>query len=208
MPADILEKLFGSSARVKIIRLFLINSQEIFTPKEVSRRCKVSSASLRREISLLKSIGLIKQKSSSIDEAIKLKNGKIKNKKKRIKGFILNELFPLIHPLKNLVVDSAPFSKERMVKSLKSAGKVKLILLSGIFLNSDSRKSDIVLVGDSVRKSNLEKILRKIEAELGQEIIYTLFDTKEFMYRFSMYDRFLRDILDNPHEKPLDKLGI
>lgn len=205
---DTLEKLFGSPARVKIIRLFLQNPLDLFFPKEISRRCKINSNIARREISLLERAGLIKQKTSSIDTLIKLKNGKVKNKKKEIQGMGLNEFFPLINPLKNLFLEAIAFNKEKTIKSLKSVGDMKLIVLSGIFMQADNSSVDMLLVGERVQKSKLERIIRKIEREIGKEISFVLFDTKEFLYRFSMYDKFINDILSSPHEKALNKLDI
>ncbi len=205
---DALEKLFGSPARVKIIRLFLQNPSDLFFPKEISRRCKINSNVARREISLLERAGLIKQKTSSIDTLIKLKNGKVKNKKKEIQGLGLNEFFPLINPLKNLFLEAVAFNKEKTIKSLKSAGDMKLIILSGFFMQMNGYSADLLLVGERVQKPKLERILKKIEAETGKEIAFVLFDTKEFLYRFSMYDKFINDILSSPHEKALNKLDI
>jgi len=204
----VLEKLFGSAPRIKIIRLFFLNPETLFNPKGISRRVKVTLPVARREILLLKNIGFIKQKEGMIDEIIKLKKGKIKNKKKKIQGLKLNTFFPFLHPLKNLVVNTAPIDKEKLIKILSSIGRMKLIILSGIFIQSDDSKADVFLVGDSIRRGALERALRNIEAQVGKELVYAVFSTKEFLYRFGMYDRFVRDVLDYPHEKIVNKLDI
>jgi hypothetical protein len=204
----VLEKLFSSSARVKIIRLFLLNPETLFGLKEVSRRAKVNPHLLRREISLLKNIKFVAQKEEKIDELIKLKNGKIKNRKKKIQGLRLNSLFPFLQPLKNLVVTAAPLDKEKLIKKLNAIGRMKLIILSGVFTQSEDSKVDLLLAGDSIRRSALERLLKRIEAETGKELTYAVFNTNEFLYRLGMYDRFVRDVLDYPHEKILNKLNI
>lgn len=206
--AEVLERLFGSSARIKIIRLFLMNPNEIFSLKEISRKCKIKINVAKREIFLLKDIGLIKQKSEKIDNIIKLKNGRLKNKKKKIQGFKLNEFSTLIYPLKNLIIDSVSLDKEKIFKSLKALGKMQIIIFSGFFIDSDESSVDLFLVGEGISKAALERLLKNIETKIGQEIVYSFFDTKEFLYRFAMNDRFIRDILDFPHEKALNKLNI
>jgi hypothetical protein len=206
--SGILEKLFGSSARVKIIRLFLLNPETLFGFREISRRAKVNSDTARREISLLKNINFIAHKEEKIDELIKLKNGKIKNRKKKIQGLRLNSLFPFLQPLKNLVITAAPLDKEKLIKKLNAIGRMKLIILSGVFTQSEDSKVDLLLAGDSIRRNALERLLKRIEAETGKELIYAVFNTNEFLYRFGMYDRFVRDVLDYPHEKILNKLNI
>jgi len=204
---NVLYRLFDSSGRVKIIRLFLLNPDVLFTPREISRRTKMDSLPLRREISLLKSIGFVKQGEEKVEESVKVK-GRIKIKKKKIQGLKLNPIFPFIHALKNLILNTVPVDRQRLLRMLNSAGRMKLIVLSGIFIQSDSSRTDLLLVGDSIRRPALERILRNIEAEIGKELVYAIFTTNEFLYRMGMYDRFVRDILDYPHEKLIDKFGL
>ena len=51
-----------------------------------------------------------------------------------------------------------------------------------------------------MKKSKIEEEVHKLEAEIGTELVYAVFDTKEFVYRLNMYDKLIRDILDFPHE--------
>ena len=51
-----------------------------------------------------------------------------------------------------------------------------------------------------MKRGKIEMGIRKLEAEIGTELVYAIFDTKEFLYRLSMYDKLVRDILDFPHE--------
>ena len=206
--AEILEKLFGSSSRVKAMRLFLLNPKEILNQREISRRCKIGNNVAKREISFLKGIGFLKNKSEIVTNLIKLKNGKTQGKKKRIEGLGLNELFPLLNPLKGLVVDAVAINKEKIIKSLKSAGNIKLVILSGIFTETEGSGTDILVIGDRIKKALLENVLRKAEVEMGKDIVYGFFETKDFLYRFGMNDRFIREILDSPHEKAVNKLNI
>jgi predicted nucleotidyltransferase len=73
-------------------------------------------------------------------------------------------------------------------------------LISGIFIKNKDSRVDILVVGDRLRKSRVEEEVKKLEAEIGTELIYAVFETKEFNYRLSMYDKLIRDILDFPHE--------
>lgn len=205
---SVLEKLLGSSARVKFIRLFLANPEGFFTLDDVSRRAKVAMPLARREISILKSIDLVKQREEIIQETIKLRSGETKIKKKKISGFALNPLFPYIHSLRNLFVNVAPVDKEKTVKELASVGRVKLIIFSGALIQSDGNRADLLIVGDSIRETKLDKVLKNIEAEMGRELVYAVFKTDDFMYRLGMYDKFIREILESPHDKVLDKLNV
>jgi len=203
-----LERLFGSAARVKIIRLFFLNPDMFFDIKEISRRTRVALPSARREILLLKSVGFITQKEEKIDDIIKLKNGKIKNIRKKIHGLRLNMSFQFFRSLKSLVVDTVPIDNERLIKMLSSVGRMKLVILSGIFIQSEDSRTDLFLVGDAIKKAVLQKVLKNIEAEIGKELVFAILSTKEFLYRFGMYDKFVRDVLDYPHEKLINKLNV
>lgn len=208
MKERVLERLFGSAARVKIIRLFFLNPDMFFDIKEISRRTRVALPSARQEILLLKSVGFVTQKEEKIDDIIKLKNGKIKNIRKKIHGLRLNMSFPFFRSLKSLVVDTVPIDNERLIKMLSSVGRMKLVILSGIFIQSEDSRTDLFLVGDAIKKAVLQKVLKNIEAEIGKELVFAVLSTKEFLYRFGMYDKFVRDVLDYPHEKILNKLGV
>ena len=203
-----LEKLFGSSARVKMIRLFLSNPENVFSLEDVSRRAKVPTPVAKRELSLFKGMGLIKQKDQIIDQPVKLKDGTVKIKKKKFNGYFLNALFPFVHALRNLVLNAAPVDKEAMIKEINTIGRIKLVVFSGIFTNHENSRVDLLLVGDSMKETKLDKVLKNIEADIGKEIVYAVFKTDDFMYRLGMYDRFVRDILEYPHEKAVNKLNI
>ncbi|MBU4353206.1 hypothetical protein L6251_00935 [Candidatus Parcubacteria bacterium] len=208
MKERVLERLFGSASRVKIIRLFFLNPDMFFDIKEISRRTRVALPSARREILLLKSVGFVTQKEEKIDDIIKLKNGKIKNIRKKIHGLRLNMSFPFFRSLKSLVVDTVPIDNERLIKMLSSVGRMKLAILSGIFIQSEDSRTDLFLVGDAIKKAVLQKVLKNIEAEIGKELVFAVLSTKEFLYRFGMYDKFVRDVLDYPHEKLINKLNV
>lgn len=203
-----MEKLFGSSARVKIIRLFLFNPEVLFTPSIVSRRAKVALPSVRREIALLKSINLVKQKEVTVDNVVKLKKGRIKNKRKKVQGITLNPSFPFLQAFRNLIISIAPVDRKKLIKDVNGVGRIKLLILSGVFTQNNNSRTDLFLVGNAVKEGKLERVLKNIEAEIGKEITYAVLNTDDFLYRLGMYDRFVRDVLDYPHEKVINKLNI
>ena len=151
---------------------------------------------------------MIKQRDETIDEIVKLKDGTEKIKRKNSTAIFLNALFPFVHALRNLVINAAPADKEAMIKEINTIGRIKLVVFSGIFTNRENSRVDLLLVGDAMKETKLDKVLKNIEAEIGKEIVYAVFKTDDFMYRLGMYDRFIRDILEYPHEKAVNKLNI
>jgi len=82
----------------------------------------------------------------------------------------------------------------------KKVGRVKFLAVSGIFIKNKDSRVDLLIVGDKLKKNKIEEGVKKLEAEIGMELVYAVFETKEFVYRLSMYDKLVRDILDFPHE--------
>lgn len=203
----ILGKLFGSPAMVKLLRLFIFNPDHTFTNKEAAARAKITMDTLRLEISIMKQMGFIKKKIAYRQTTIG--KGKKKTvKKKKVSAWTLNDKFPYIESLQTFLVNATPVKNKDIPKRLSIAGILKLIVLSGVFIQNWDSRLDILIVGNNIRKSQLETAIKSIEAELGRELRYAVFETQEFKYRMGVYDRLLRDVFDYPHEIILDKIGI
>ncbi len=188
---EILGKLFGSVARVKIMRLFLSNPELVFESKDVALKSKVTPKTARRELNALKSAGLIKSSSRSKNTS-----------------FSLNQSFQFIEPIKVLLVNLGSGTHQDITKRLLSVGRVKVIMLSGIFAHNWDGRIDILVVGDKVKPNLLTKVIKSIESEIGKEVHYAALDTADFYYRMGIGDKLVRDVLDYPHQIVLDKLGI
>lgn len=213
---EILEKLFSSGARVKMLRFFLMNPEAVFTPAQIAKSCRLTRAKVRQEANLLKAIGFLKKGIRETQIVFPARGGsasgrktKRRPRKKREPGFQLHSLFPYLRELRALVVEAASISRELLTRRFKRLGKgIRLVLLSGVFIKSSvPGHIDILVVGDNIKRSKVEKILGKIETELGKELNYALFDTKEFKYRQGMYDRFILDILESEHDILINNQG-
>ncbi len=202
---DVLEVLFGSQARVRLLRLFLANPNEIFDQKTITKRLGINAALLVREVRQLESIGYIKQ--STRVSSVKFGVGK-KIVKKRTRGFCLVRDFLYIQELTAFFASSAPSAREKILRDAKSVGRVSLLIIAGSLIGQDTGRVDVFIVGDSLKKARIERVLRSIEMDIGKEIVYAIMPTKEFQYRYGMYDRFIKDLFDHPHEILVNKLGI
>ncbi len=176
---EILGKILGNPARVKIMRLFLLNRGKNFSNKDIVKRSRVSSNIVRQEIRLLASVGFIK---------------------KRGDEWSFNSLFKYRGEFEDLLVRSDTLNKQTILDNFKKVGHVKLVIISGVFIKNQDSRVDLLIVGDKLKKGKIEEGIRRLEAEIGVELIYAIFETKEFIYRLNMYDKLVRDILDYPHE--------
>jgi hypothetical protein len=204
---ETLEKIFGSAAKVKIMRLFLFNPNETFDLDTIVERSKVTGSSARSEVSMMEKIGLIKKKSFFKD--FEIGKGKKKHiERRRVTGWTVNEEFDYLEPLQNLLIHISSLRNASMIEKLSRVGKLKLVIVSGVFINNWDSRIDLLVVGDTLKKGTLENVVKTIESEIGREIRYAFFETPDFQYRLGIYDKLIRDIIDFPHEKILDRLGI
>lgn len=203
---DVLSALFGSVARVKILRLFLSNPDDCYTADEISKHAKVHIQTTRKEIRLMEKIELIKKSNCTRT----IEQGRGANKKevqKKISGFTVNREFEHLYALRSFILNIAPTDEKGIEKKLGSAGRLRLVLISGVFIQDPDSRIDIMVVGDAMKDTRLKAAIRDLEAEMGRELRYAAFSTADFTYRLGVYDRLIRDILDYPHQVVVDKLG-
>lgn len=203
---DTLGKLFGSPQRVKLMRLFLMNPEDVFDKGEMGKRSKITGEILRKETKLLEEIGLIKERAVvKMRPKRSSRGGELE--KRKVRGYGMDSGFPYLAALRALVTEIA-LGKEDVAARFRNCGQLKLIIVAGIFLDEADSRVDILLVGDKMKKPLIEGSLRRLEAELGKELTYGVMETPDFEYRFGMYDKFIRDILDYPHLVVLNKLNL
>jgi hypothetical protein len=89
---------------------------------------------------------------------------------------------------------------------IRNLGNVKLGVISGVFINNPKSKTDSLIIGDNVSKAKMKHLLEDLEAEMGREVNYSLMDSAEFKYRINMFDKFIMDILESPHEIVVNKM--
>lgn len=193
---ETLAKLFGGQARVKIMRLFLLNNESVFEVEDVVSRSRVTKANSRKEINALYAMGFIKQK-NVVHEGTR-------GAKKKVSAWQLDSSFPYINSIRDLLVDPSLLLREDLSSRFKNIGKVKLMIISGIFIGSEKSRVDILIVGDKLKKNIIQQIVKSLESEIGKELDYVVLDSEEFKYRIDMYDKLVCDIMDLPHEKIVD----
>ncbi|MDE2038323.1 MAG: hypothetical protein KGI69_03855 [Patescibacteria group bacterium] len=204
---DTLTALFGSEAKVKMLRLFLFNPGTPFFPEEIAARTKCPLALVRKELAGLAKADIIKKRETS-KEVPASKDGADGAKKMRGTGFVFNDKFPHLDPLKNLLTVSSVSADGTLLKRFAKAGRIKLLLAAGLFIQNWDSRVDLLIVGDELSQARIETAVRDIEAEIGKELAYSVFETQDFEYRLGMHDRLVRDILDYPHVTLLDRLGV
>lgn len=189
MSLAVFDSLFGSKARARLIRLFLLNPGIEFTATEVSEKTLIHRTEAVRELGRLAKMRLVFERS---------RKGK--------KSYIVNEAFPFYVELRSLVSKLNVHAQSQIFRKLKIVGEVKLILISGLFLNYPKSKVDMILVVNNVNRTKLRHAVTLLEAEVGKEIRFVLMNMEELHYRLNMLDRFFIEFLEAPYEEVVNKV--
>ncbi len=210
-----LAKLFGSQLRVKIMRLFLFQEGEGYTVNEIVARTQSKLDLVKKELKILETAGFVIYKEFGdgfeevLPEEIIAKNARKKVRASaRLLGYAINPDSPLIRGLRELLIDSNLMSIKDLQKHFSGFSYIKLLLLSGVFLKLENTKADLLLVGEKIDTKILAQTIKLIESEIGKEIRYSVFTPEEFLYRISMYDKYVLEILSAPHERIIEKMQI
>lgn len=191
MTSDVLDKLFGGQYRAKLLRLFVANPDNVFDLKTIGKRVGTLPARLRKDLALLQAISFVK----------------VKNKNK-VNGWQLDSTFPFVSHLRTLLTTELLYKRTSLMNRFKGVGKLKFLAISGVFIQDPNSRADLVIVGDNLKRPAVDRAIRSIEAEIGRELNYATFDTTDFMYRFNASDKFVRDLMDYPHERIINKLSV
>ncbi|MCC6934343.1 MAG: hypothetical protein IT406_01435 [Candidatus Yanofskybacteria bacterium] len=196
MSKSILDNLFGSRVRVKLLKLLYRQHPEALAMSDLVVRVQEPSFIVRRELVVLQQIGLAR---------------KVRGAKAGSERYGLTAEFDFFEELQDLVLKPSPAETDRIVKRIASLGRVKLAVVAGIFVSQPDdttyeTPADLFIVGDDIDRGKLTKLLKSLEAEMGTEIRFGVMETDEFKYRYEMFDRFLRVLLEGPHRKIIDKL--
>ncbi|MFA6279160.1 MAG: hypothetical protein WC638_03715 [Candidatus Paceibacterota bacterium] len=185
-----LTKLFGSPARLKMLRLFVFNQDASFTLAEIVKRTKLSKEVVQDDLKELCVIGFLRKKGM-----------------RATARYQLNQRFEYLAPLNVFIRDTTSVRPRAMIAILRRAGTLQLVALSGFFTGVLESQVDLLIVGDNLEERVLAQAVHSLEAELGREIRYASFATPDFRYRIGVYDRLFRDVFDYPHRLLIDKTG-
>ena len=201
MAADPLTILFGSQARVKLLRFFLFNPSKEFTFDEISRRAKLVRRTARTEMNALERAAVIKKKQIYVE-----KEGS--KTKVRVQGYALNKDFPELQALQTFLFETAPLDSKTVLAHLRKAGPLDFVCMAGIFVRDFEQRLDLLIAVKKLSTTKMENAIRSLEAELGIEIRFAAFASEDLVYRVGMYDKLTRDVFDYRHQILLDRIAI
>ena len=192
------DQLFGSKTRVKLLSLFLNNPGRAYYVREITRKIDEQINSVRRELSNLLSIGLIKSSTQN--------NRLYYEVNEKYQYYTeMRRIFGTMKATKTKALKNTR-EEEEIVTKLRQAGTIDLAFLTGSFVRDSHNKIDLFIVGD-VNRSKVSKAISDMEQELGRELNYTIMTIEDYGYRRDLNDRFLADIIEARKITLIDQRG-
>lgn len=181
-----LEQIFSSVARTKILKFFCVHQFDKFFIREISRRLNLQLNSARRELDNLEYFGFL----DSIVETGK-------------KYYFVNQNFGLLPEIKNLIFKATALEEVAIAEKMSKINGLKLLIFTGILTKSQAQ-TDVLIVG-KVSRADFEKYLGKIAEGLPDELRCTFMTLSEYQYRLEITDKFIYDIWAYDHLVVVDK---
>lgn len=201
-----IEQLFGSKTRVKLLQLFYTNPNRSFYVREITRKIEEQINSVRRELANLQSIGIITSDTS---------NNKV--------YYEVNQQYQFFSPLSELfggktarvkrntkkqqVAAESELLKPDEATDYKHLGQVDALVLMGQFTRDEQSGVDVLVVGN-VNTNAVQKYVTELEEQEGKDLRYTVFSLDEFRYRLQIKDRFTSNVLLSKKQVLVDKAGL
>lgn len=183
-----IDALFGSKTRVKLLHLFLNNPNRAFYVREITRKIDEQINSVRRELANMLSIGIIKSETA---------NNRL--------YYEINQEYAHYEPLRQIFADGQLDSVATMAgesnawtKRLKVLGDVRVALFAGSLVRGSRSEVDVLLAGD-INKTQAKKFIQELEEEEGHSLNYVVMTYQDFYYRLSIRDRFVTSIVGDKH---------
>ena len=159
-----IDALFGSKTRVKLLHLFLNNPGKSFYVREITRLVDEQINSVRRELSNMLTIGIIT--SDTADNKL---------------YYEVNQRYEHYVPLRSIFADqktdlpkveatSGTKDWQPLIKELPNA---RVAVAAGVLVEGSASKVDLLLVGN-VAPVRLKKVIGAIEKLEGRELNYSV----------------------------------
>lgn len=193
-----IDALFGSKTRVKLLHLFLNNPGKSFYVREITRLIDEQINSVRRELSNMLEVGVIT--SSSADNKLYYEVNQHYEHFSSFRAIFGDQKLEAIK--QNHKTDIPEWRK-----NIQNIPGLRIAVAAGALVNGSASPVDLLLVGDMPNQKVID-LIKSIEAHEGRELTYTGLKYDEFYYRLSVRDKFTANILANKHVVLLDTDNI
>ena len=196
-----IDKLFGSKTRVKLLHLFMNHPGQSFYVREITRLIDEQINSVRRELSNMLEVGIITSQTSD--------NKLYYEVNQRYEFYTALRAIFAGEPItaEQAGPTNADGAHEQHIAILNEIPAVRLALLSGVLVKGSLSPVDVLLVG-SLSAPKVKSAMSMIEKLEGREINYTVLPYDEFYYQLSVRDKFITEVLAGKHSVAVDKDNV
>ncbi|MAU33667.1 transcriptional regulator [Candidatus Saccharibacteria bacterium] len=197
-----IDALFGSKTRVKLLHLFMNHPGQSFYVREITRLIDEQINSVRRELSNMLQVGVIT--SDSADNKL---------------YYEVNQRYDFYAPLRAIFANepldtSKPSAggdegvvRQQYLSAIENISSLRLAVLAGVLVKGSTSDVDVLLVG-TLPPAKVKSAMAIIEKLEGREINYAVMPYDEFYYRLSVRDKFITQILNTKHAVAIDKDNV
>jgi predicted nucleotidyltransferase len=174
-----LERLFTSRVRVRLLTLFVTRPAEAFYIRQIGRITGETYNNVRQELKNLAELGLIREE----------RRANATYYQANVEHFLFPEL-------KRLVLKTEAVG-DRLREALSTLENIRVAFIYGSTARGREAASsdiDLMVIGD-VDLEALDRAADNIEEELGRTVNYTVFDVEEWRERGIQGHSFVTDVL-------------
>lgn len=197
-----IDALFGSKTRVKLLHLFLNHPGQSFYVREITRLIDEQINSVRRELANMLSVGVIT--SEGADNKLYYEVNQRYEYYTALRAIFANEP---IHAANAPIVPAADMANEQYIAAVSDIPSLRVAILAGVLVKGSTSSVDVLLVGN-VAAARAKTAIAAIERIEGRELNYTVIPYDEFYYRLSVRDKFITEILNTKHTVAVDKDNV
>jgi hypothetical protein len=193
-----IDALFGSKTRVKLLHLFLSHPGQSFYVREITRIIDEQINSVRRELSNMLEVGVIT--SDSADNKLYYQVNQRYDYYSPLRAIFAGEPMDASKPS----LSDGEMVSEQYLSAISGITSLRIAILSGILVKGSTSPVDVLLVG-TLPAGKVKAAMAIIEKFEGREINYSVMPYEDFYYRLSIRDRFITEILNSKHTVAIDK---
>lgn len=196
-----IDALFGSKTRVKLLHLFLSHPGQAFYVREITRIIDEQINSVRRELSNMLEVGVIT--SDSADNKLYYQVNQRYDYYSPLRAIFAGEPMDVSKPS----LSGGDAVGEQYLSAISGIAALRVAILSGILVKGSTSPVDVLLVG-TLPAAKVKAAMAIIEKLEGREINYSVMPYEDFYYRLSVRDRFITEILNSKHTVAIDKDNV
>ena len=197
-----LNSIIGDETRAKLLRLFVLNKDFVYTTDDFSQTLKKKAEVLRAVLRNLERDGIIRKK--KIVKAEQKSRGTSKTT-----GYGFNKRYTHRGFLEKMVRGSMPTEEDILAKKVVRVPGVQCVVVANVFVEKPKEYVDLIVASSEENEVELKTLVQDAERAVGRELRCVFLTVNDLLYRIRMNDRFIRAILEEgKYSVYLDRVGL